>query len=399
MKNILTTTAAILALSTTAMAEEITWWVPNWDETAARDLVANFEAAHPGDTVNIVITTWDTMAQQILVGLQTSSAPDVISELESRVKTYARRGLLADLTDEINELGAEDFVSSALATGEWQGSYYSVPFRHDGTGLYYNKAMLAEAGLDAAPSTWDEFFAACEALTKRDGDTITQYATAWSMGNVDNAIVRFLTVFFDQGGTLFTEDQSAVTLDTPEAAVALQIIVDTFERDCAPVSSLEVDNTGVRELFLNERIAMYPSGPFDVQPILDAGIDLGTAVLPGTDGIGVTTVDGFALMIPARSGQQEAAWRLVSFLAQPENQARLTASFPASRSALQDPKFNTEYMVPFIAQVEEGVTAPSHPQWNQIQRFMFDNIQAAILGRKTAEEAMADAHAEINASL
>ena len=33
----------------------------------------------------------------------------------------------------------------------------------------------------------------------------------------------------------------------------------------------------LRELFLNRRIAMYYSGPFDVQPILEAGIKLGTS--------------------------------------------------------------------------------------------------------------------------
>ena len=46
--------------------------------------MADYETVNPGEKVDIVITTWDTMAQKILVGLQQSrNAPDVITELES----------------------------------------------------------------------------------------------------------------------------------------------------------------------------------------------------------------------------------------------------------------------------------------------------------------------------
>jgi ABC-type glycerol-3-phosphate transport system substrate-binding protein len=58
-------------------AETIAWWLPNWDEKPARAIVTDYETANPGEKVEIVITTWDTMAQKILVGLQQSrNAPD-----------------------------------------------------------------------------------------------------------------------------------------------------------------------------------------------------------------------------------------------------------------------------------------------------------------------------------
>ena len=69
----------------------VTWWVPNWDEAAARELATAFEAEHEDITIEFVITTWDSMENQIRAGLMSSSPPQLITELESRIRAYARR--------------------------------------------------------------------------------------------------------------------------------------------------------------------------------------------------------------------------------------------------------------------------------------------------------------------
>jgi multiple sugar transport system substrate-binding protein len=318
MKRQLIFGAALLLGATSLQAETIAWWLPNWDEKPARAIVADYETANPGEKVDIVITTWDTMAQKILVGLQSRNAPDVVTELESRTLRYARKGLLADLTGVVTKLGKDDLVASALATGEYEGHYYSISFRHDGAGLYYNKDLFAAAGLDPEhpPQTWAELVEYAKKLTvTKDGKT-TQYGIGWPLGNVNNGVERYLPLLFDRGGKLFNQDQTRFTLDTPEAIAALDALADLFKTGVAPTSSLELDNTALRELFLNRRIAMYYSGPFDVQPILDAGIKLGIGFLPGVKGMGVTTVDGFSLIVPAHSSKQKAAEQFVAYVGQ-----------------------------------------------------------------------------------
>lgn len=401
MKRQLIFGAAVLLGATSIHAETIAWWLPNWDEKPARAIVADYETANPGEKVEIVITTWDTMAQKILVGLQSHHAPDVITELESRTLRYARKNLLTDLTGVVTKLGKDDLVSSALATGEYEGHYYSIPFRHDGAGLFYNKDLFAAAGLDPEhpPQTWAQLVEYCKKLTvTKDGKT-TQYGIAWPMGNVNNGVERYLALLFDHGGKLLNQDQTRFTLDTPEAIAALDALVDLFKIGVAAPSSLEVDNTALRELFLNRRIAMYYSGPFDVQPILDAGIKLGTGFLPGLNGMGVTTVDGFSLIVPAHSSKQKATEQFVAFVGQPKNQARLTATFPASNTALKFEQFNSAYLQPFVVQLGRVENMPNNPKWDELQRILFDNIQAAVLGKKTSAQAMADANAQMNSSL
>jgi multiple sugar transport system substrate-binding protein len=115
--------------------------------------------------------------------------------------------------------------------------------------------------------------------------------------------------------------------------------------------------------------------------------------------MGVTTVDGFSLIVPAHSSKQKAAEQFVAFVGQPKNQARLTATFPASYTALKYEQFNSPYLQPFVVQLGRVENMPNHPKWNELKRILFENIQSAVLGKKTSAQAMADANAQMNGSL
>jgi hypothetical protein len=39
------------------------------------------------------------------------------------------------------------------------------------------------------------------------------------------------------------------------------------------------------------------------------------------------------------------------------------------------------------------------PKWNELERILFENIQSAVLGKKTSAQAMADANAQMNGGL
>ena len=129
----------------------ITWWVPNWDEEIVKQLLTGFESENPNIKVELVITTWDTMQNQIRMGLMSSTPPDLITELESRILAHAEQGLLANLDQNVtssSEITKDDIIASALEINSYNGSLYGVPFRHDGSGVYYNKTVFKDADLD-----------------------------------------------------------------------------------------------------------------------------------------------------------------------------------------------------------------------------------------------------------
>ncbi len=380
----------VLVISFLGMAVspvKISWWVPNWDEPEARELIKQFENENPGIKVEIIITTWDTMADKIRVALMSGNSPDVITDLETMVPIYAQKNLLTNLDSYYErDLDKNDFVDSALELNSYEGSLYGVPFRHDGSGMFYNKNLFREIGLDAEefPKTWEEYINVAKKLTiDRDGDgRIDQYGFAWCLGDQANAVVRYLQLLYSYGGDILNEDKTKCTLDSPEAIKAMEELRNTIvEYHVAPLSSMELDNTGLRELFINQRIAMYVGGAFDIEPIQNEApfIDLGTAVIPGPDGMGTTTVNGFSLIIPQKAKHPEEAWQLVKFIAQPQNMAFLTDSFPARKSALDLPQFNTPLLKPFALQLQKGKPEPYYENWPEMEKLIYYYMQKIIL--------------------
>ena len=98
---------------------------------------------------------------------------------------------------------------------------YGVPNEIDLYALNYNKRLFEEAGIDGPPATWDELIADAEALTVRDGDTITRQGfgliNSWAAGVVH----PFASLLASNGGALIGED-GMPALNTPEA-------LETFE--------------------------------------------------------------------------------------------------------------------------------------------------------------------------
>ena len=62
-------------------------------------------------------------------------------------------------------------------------------------------------------------------------------------------------------------------------------------------------------------------------------------------------------------------------------------------------QYNSPYLQPFVVQIGRAENMPNHPKWNELERILFENIQSAVLGKKTSAQAMADANAQMNAGL
>lgn len=387
------------ASATDSEPQTIEWWVPNWDEEAAKKLIAKFEEANPNIKVDMVLTTWDTMENKIRVAFMSKEVPDVITDLESRVQNYAAQGFLMNLDSYYEQgPGKDDFITSALEINSYNGSVYGLPFRHDGSGVLYNKKMFRDAGLDPEqfPKTWDEFVAAARKLTK-DG----QYGTAWPLGNQTNAVTRYLQLLYSEGGDVLSADGKQAALNTPQAVTAMTKLTDTIKSGVAPKSTMELDNTTLRGLFVGEKIAMYVGGQFDIPPIKEENpnLELGTAVIPGPAGMGVSTVNGFSLLVPEASDKKDAALKLVDFIAQPENMAELTATFPGRKSALALPKFADPLLKPFADQLEQGKSEPAYANWPAMEKAIFKAIQLVVLSNTDVQKAVDQMNAEVAAAI
>ena len=200
------------------------------------------------------------------------------------VTPFANKGLLEPLNEHMTAAGTdmEDFIDAALDITSVDGEAYGLPFRYDGSGIYYNVDILAQYGYDSFPTTWDEMLKLCD-LIKADG----KYGFAWPLGNQANAATRFVQQLYTYGGDVLNEDETECLLNSDAAVSALNAIASSVQNGQASPSSLEYDNTTMRDAFGSGELAFNFTGPFDAAT-LDADypeLNYATAVIPGIDGL------------------------------------------------------------------------------------------------------------------
>ncbi|MFD5897790.1 ABC transporter substrate-binding protein [Streptomyces sp. NPDC060366] len=399
------TTAVILAMAGTVTyniannssnADAVTWWVPDWDYDAARKLVATYENENPGTTVNLVKTTGDTVANRTSVALNSGDVPDVITESTSRIKGYAAKGQLTDLSGQYGpSMPKSDFAPGLVNSLTAQGKTYAVPYRWATNALIYNPDLFEAAGIDSPPTTWAEFEEDAKRLTK--GNVV---GTAWPIqGDPSDLTLRLLDFAISDGSTI---KNGAPKLTEPSVKNALDLIGGSITERWASPSSFELDNTAIHELFLQGRVAMYQGGVFDVDDAVTHKAPIATAELPGPDtsAVGTAQGSGWAYIVPAKAQHKDAAEKLVAFLGEPANMAALTLTFPARLSAFKDAKFQTELREPYVRQLTDHSTpAPDDPRWTATIPGVHNEIQKVGLGQRSSSAAAKNIVAQADKAL
>ena len=159
------------SLAMPALAQDVTTIrVLNWQPGGAEywdQLVAAFETANPDVKVELETVPFDRYPSVQGPYITTKSGPDVM-ENNAGLELFDRRVAYVELPDDVKAAADELITYAGGCLGyDVSQACYGLPFGYQGNVIYYNKAVLEEAGLDPAnpPKTWDEMDAACEAVT------------------------------------------------------------------------------------------------------------------------------------------------------------------------------------------------------------------------------------------
>ncbi len=123
----------------------------------------------------------------ILVRAAGDSLPDVFSYWAgARVQFVVDSDSLTPIDDMWADKGLDDVVAKSVADSAtmYNGKRYLVPFNYHYAGMFYNKKVLADAGITELPTTWDEFMAAGQTL-------LDQGVTPIALGSKDRWPAQF----------------------------------------------------------------------------------------------------------------------------------------------------------------------------------------------------------------
>jgi raffinose/stachyose/melibiose transport system substrate-binding protein len=172
---ILVLALALLALSVGVVSAQdpvtIRWWhiSTNEDEAAYwQDLADQFAADNPHVTFEITILENEAFKSRLVSVMQANDPPDLFQSWGGGVLwEFANAGLVRDISPELDGEWGESFAAqAALDLYGQDGEYYGVPWTWGAVGMFYNRALFEEAGLDPddPPQTWNELLDAVQIL-------------------------------------------------------------------------------------------------------------------------------------------------------------------------------------------------------------------------------------------
>lgn len=160
--------AAVLSASA-AQADETVKWLhleQNPGQVAIwRQAAQAFDAQHPGVKVDMQFLENEAFKAKLTTMLQSRDKPSMFYSWAGGVlKAQVEAGVLEDLTDQMKDL-TSTLARPAVEAFTVDGHLYGIPYAVSGVGIFYNKALLAKAGVAAdGIKTWDDFLAAVKTL-------------------------------------------------------------------------------------------------------------------------------------------------------------------------------------------------------------------------------------------
>lgn len=294
--------------------------------TVIQGYADDFMASHEGITINPVYTGSYTQTRDVIRTEGSAPVVDVAVMLAIDLYSFIEEGTIIPLDDYVSEEQYADTFEALWGNSlDEEGGIWSVPFQRSTPVLFYNVALLEEAGFTEAPKNNEELLAMAQALTTEDryGLMIPVQGT-FPIWMVESFVNAYGQPFADPA------DPATVYLDTPETLAALTYLVELGTvHGVMPAGGSAWGDTPTA--FLAGQAAMIYHTTGSLTNILNnATFEVGVAFTPsgpvGEDGTGYGTPTGGGNLYVFNDGTKSeaelaAAWAWVEYLSSPEVQA------------------------------------------------------------------------------
>jgi sn-glycerol 3-phosphate transport system substrate-binding protein len=293
----------------------------------------------------------------------------------------------------------KSFYPSLMENGTSVGKTWGIPFQRSTIVMYYNKDAFKAAGLDpeSPPQSWNELVEKGKKLTKSDG-------SQWGMmiPSTGYPYWMFGALAMQNDEVLMNGSGDRTYFDKPGVVQALNFWKDLgSEHKVMPEGTIEWGT--LRKNFLEEKTAIMWHSTGNLTAVKKgAKFDFGVAMLPAGKRRGTPTGGGnFYIFKKASDEERAASLKLIRFMTDPERSA--SWSVATGYMGISPDSYETDKLKSYVKdfppaavardQLEFATAELATYQAGRIRKSLDDAIQAALIGSKTAEEALNEAQA------
>jgi multiple sugar transport system substrate-binding protein len=304
---------------------------------------------------------------------------------------FASQDWLLDLTPYVEER-KDEFIPATLETATYDGKTWAVPKQSDAGFLYYRTDQV-----DSVPATWQEVY---EIAAQNDG-------IVYQGASYEGLTVNFMEISLAAGGSVLSEDGKTATFDSPENLEALKFMVDGIKNGAAPKAVTTYMEEQARRSFEAGRATFQRNWPYAYaagKQNKDAP-EFKVAAYPEFEGGGKGGIlGGHNLVISAFSENPGGALKLIDFLTSEESIKRDATDFslaPVLVATYEDPA--VKKALPFADELNQAIaqagSRPVSPVYTQISQAIYKNVNQALSGQVSPEEALKNGQAEMEQAL
>lgn len=368
----------------------VTWWDTSSvgsEDKVFKKLAEGFEKKHPKVDVKYVNVPFGEAQNKFKNAAQAGDgAPDVIRSEVAWTPDFANLGYLAPLDGTAALKNQDDFLKQAVASTEYEDKTFAVPQVIDSMGVFYNKKLFKEAGVEA-PADLDDLKTVATKIKDKTGKT-----GLYLRGDDP---YYFLSFLYGEGGDMVDAGSKSVTIDKPEGVKAFQAVKALVDDGTAKTDASD-GWENMMQSFKNGDVAMMINGPWAVADTLTGKEftdkdNLGVAPVPAGSAAQGAPQGGHNLAVYAGSKNLEASYAFVEYMTSVDSQATAAGELnllPTRTSAYAKKEAVDSEIVGFFKPVvETAVERPWIPEGGSLFEPLRIEYTKVLTGQTTPEKA------------
>jgi putative chitobiose transport system substrate-binding protein len=390
--------------SNPAPSPELEFWTmqlqPQFTEYFT-ELISTFEKENQGVKVRWVDVPWDAMESKILSAVSAQTAPDVVNLNPSFASRLAANNAWLDLNTKVTPEDRQQYLPKIWQASTLDNLSFGIPWYLTTRVTIYNQDLLVKAGINEPPKTFEQLSEFAAKVKEKTG----KYAFFATFVPGDSAEILESLV---QMGVKLVDEKGKAAFDTPEGIAAFQYWVDLYQKGLLPPEVLTQGHRHAVELYQAGELALLASGPEFLKTIENNAPTIAkvSAAAPQMTGkTGKKNVAVMNLVIPRATDKPDEAVKFALFVTNSVNQlafAKAANVLPSTQEAVKEYAKELEKggkttpieqarKVSATQLQDSEVLVPAMKNINQLQKLIYENLQAAMLKQKTVEQAVKEA--------
>lgn len=309
-----------------ASSKPVTITFANWasDESntapGIKQAIATYESLNPNVTIVSQPISFSNIGSQLLLQQRSGNAPDVAEVQGDYTAALAYAGALQPLSSYAGSSFMSSIVNQGITEGTYNGKFVATPWIIAPFGLWYNKTMLAQAGISGPPSTISQFEADLATIKAKFPPSTGVIPFGFDTTNRSYGLDINWSFMQDFGSTPLKVSSTSLNVSTPQFTNYLSFIRLLGQNGYDVPNQLQGH---FRAIAAVNKVAFAVDGPYFQSAVQITNhmtnsqfySTFGVTTLPsGTSGTHYTVPTDHQLVMFKSATNKAAAWKFMKWL-------------------------------------------------------------------------------------